>query len=55
MTKNKDPIIEVKNLSKQYRIGVDTTYKILSESVTNTLRHPLVMESSYIRHGFTQI
>ena len=35
------PIIEVKNLSKQYRIGVDTTYKTLSESVTTTLRHPL--------------
>ena len=35
------PIIEVKNLSKQYRIGVDTTYKTLSESVTTTLRHPI--------------
>ncbi|MDW7775567.1 MAG: hypothetical protein SCH39_04405 [Methanosarcinales archaeon] len=33
------PIIEVKNLSKQYRIGVDTTYKTLSESVNTTLRH----------------
>jgi len=41
------PIIEVKNLSKQYRIGVDTTYKTLSESVTNTLRHPLQTLKNY--------
>ncbi|MDW7776625.1 MAG: ATP-binding cassette domain-containing protein, partial [Methanosarcinales archaeon] len=41
------PIIEVKNLSKQYCIGVDTTYKTLSESVTITLRHPLQTLKNY--------
>ncbi|MDF1531725.1 MAG: ATP-binding cassette domain-containing protein, partial [ANME-2 cluster archaeon] len=41
------PIIEVKNLSKQYYIGVDTTYKTLSESVTTTLRHPLQTLKNY--------
>ncbi|MDW7775559.1 MAG: ABC transporter ATP-binding protein [Methanosarcinales archaeon] len=41
------PIIEVKNLSKQYHIGVDTTYKTLSESVTTTLRHPLQTLKNY--------
>lgn len=35
------PVIEVKNLSKQYRIGMDRTYKRFSESVTNAVRHPL--------------
>ncbi len=35
------PIIEVKHLSKQYSIGVDGTYKRLSESLTSALRHPL--------------
>lgn len=38
---SKDPIIQVKHLSKQYKIGVDTTYKTLSESITNILKSPL--------------
>jgi lipopolysaccharide transport system ATP-binding protein len=42
MTSKKDrPIIEVKNLSKQYQIGVDRTYKTLSESVMTGFRHPI--------------
>ncbi|MCL7475974.1 MAG: hypothetical protein SCH39_09900 [Methanosarcinales archaeon] len=41
--KNKDPIIEVKNLSKQYKIGVDTTCKTISESVITTLDHPIIL------------
>jgi lipopolysaccharide transport system ATP-binding protein len=40
-SRNEKPIIEVKNLSKQYQIGVDRTYKTLSESVMTGLRHPI--------------
>jgi lipopolysaccharide transport system ATP-binding protein len=40
-SKNEEPIIEVKHLSKQYSIGMDTTYKTLSESLTSAVRHPL--------------
>lgn len=40
-SKKEEPIIEVKHLSKQYNIGVDTTYKTLSESFTSAVRHPL--------------
>lgn len=36
-----EPIIEVKHLSKQYSIGMDTTYKTLSESLPSALKHPL--------------
>jgi len=42
MTSRKEkPIIEVKHLSKEYRIGMDRTYKRFSESVTNAVRHPV--------------
>ncbi len=37
----KEPIIRISNLSKQYRIGLDTTYNTLTESVTNFLKSPL--------------
>ncbi|MCO5383562.1 MAG: ATP-binding cassette domain-containing protein [Methanosarcina barkeri] len=40
-SKKEEPIIEVKHLSKQYSIGVDTTYKTLSESLTSAVKHPL--------------
>ena len=40
-SKKEKPIIEVKHLSKQYSIGMDTTYKTLSESFTSAVRHPL--------------
>lgn len=40
-SKKVEPIIEVKHLSKQYSIGVDTTYKTLSDSFTSAVRHPL--------------
>ena len=40
-SKKEKPIIEVKNLSKQYSIGIDTTYKTLCESVTSAVRHPI--------------
>lgn len=39
--KKDKPIIEVKNLSKEYLIGADRTYKTLSGSITNTVRHPV--------------
>ncbi|BBL68647.1 ABC transporter ATP-binding protein [Methanoculleus chikugoensis] len=42
MTSRKEkPIIEVKNLSKQYQIGMDRTYKRFTESFTNAVRHPI--------------
>jgi len=40
-SRNNKPIIEVKGLSKEYRIGMDRTYKTLSESVMTGLRHPV--------------
>ena len=40
-SKKNEPIIEVKHLSKQYNIGVDKTYKTLSESLTSAIRSPL--------------
>jgi lipopolysaccharide transport system ATP-binding protein len=40
-SKKEEPIIEVKHLSKQYKIGVDRTYKTLSDSVTSVLRNPI--------------
>lgn len=40
-SKKEESIIEVKHLSKQYDIGMDTTYKTLSESFTSAVRHPL--------------
>ena len=40
-SKKEKPIIEVKHLSKQYNIGIDTTYKTLCESVTSAVRHPI--------------
>jgi lipopolysaccharide transport system ATP-binding protein len=36
-----EPIISVKNLSKQYNIGIDTTYGTLRDSVTNFIRNPI--------------
>jgi lipopolysaccharide transport system ATP-binding protein len=42
MTSRKEkPIIEVKHLSKEYQIGMDRTYKTLSESVMTGFRHPI--------------
>jgi hypothetical protein len=35
MTITDEPIIEVKHLSKQYRIGMDRTYTTFSEKVTD--------------------
>ncbi len=40
-SKKREPIIEVKHLSKKYDIGVDTAYRTLSESVTSAVRHPI--------------
>lgn len=42
-SKKEKPIIEVKNLSKQYNIGVDRTYKTFCDSFTSAVRHPLKM------------
>lgn len=41
VSKKEKTIIEVKHLSKQYGIGIDTTYRTLSESVTSAVRHPI--------------
>ena len=38
---NKEPIIQVRNISKQYNIGMDRTYKTFSESFTNVLKSPI--------------
>lgn len=40
-SKKKEPMVEVKHLSKQYAIGADKTRKTLSESITRTLKSPL--------------
>jgi len=40
-TSNKETIIEVKNISKQYNIGMDRTYKTFAESFTNVLKSPI--------------
>lgn len=39
--KNNEPIIQVRNISKKYNIGMDKTYKTFSESFTNAIRNPL--------------
>ena len=41
ITRNEDPIIQVRNISKQYNIGMDRTYKTFSESFTNVLKSPI--------------
>jgi len=41
MTTTDEPIIEVKHLSKQYRIGMDRTYKTFSESAVNVMKSPV--------------
>ena len=40
-SRNNKPIIEVKGLSKEYRIGMDRTYKRFTESFTNAVCHPI--------------
>jgi len=35
------PMIKVENLSKQYKIGVDRTYKTLQDSITSPVKSPL--------------
>lgn len=52
-SKKEEPIIEVKHLSKQYNIGIDSTYKTLSESVTTALKHPLRTLINYRRPNDT--
>ena len=36
-----EPIIEVKNLSKRYVLGMDMAYKRLTETITNSITHPI--------------
>lgn len=52
-SKKEEPIIEVKHLSKQYNIGVDTTYKTLSESFTSAVRHPIKALKDFRRQNET--
>jgi len=39
-SRDEKPIIEVKHLFKEYKIGADKAYKTLSESIANVARHP---------------
>lgn len=39
--KKQEPIIQVKNISKQYHIGMDRTYKTFAESFTNAVKSPI--------------
>jgi lipopolysaccharide transport system ATP-binding protein len=48
-----EPIIEVKHLSKQYNIGMDTAYKTLSESFTSAVRHPMKALMDFRRRNET--
>ena len=41
MTTLDEPVIEVKHLAKQYRIGLDRTYKTFSESAVNVMKSPV--------------
>jgi lipopolysaccharide transport system ATP-binding protein len=41
VSKREETIIEVKHLSKQYKIGVDRTYKTLRDSFTSVIKSPL--------------
>lgn len=52
-SKKEEPIIEVKYLSKQYNIGVDTTYKTLSESFTSAVKHPIRTLKDFRRQSDT--
>lgn len=52
-SKKEEPIIEVKHLSKQYNIGVDTTYKTLSESFTSAVKHPIKTLKDFRRQNET--
>lgn len=36
-----EPIIEVRHIGKEYKVGVDKVYKTLSESVINSIKHPI--------------
>ncbi len=36
-----EPIIEAKNLSKRYVLGMDMAYKRLTESITDSIMHPI--------------
>lgn len=36
-----EPIIQVRNISKQYNIGIDRTYKTFAESFTNAVSSPI--------------
>ena len=51
MTSKEKPIIQVRHLSKKYRIGVDRTYKTLSESVVNLFKSPLKTIKNIRKHN----
>jgi lipopolysaccharide transport system ATP-binding protein len=52
-SKIEETIIEVKHLSKQYNIGMDTTYKTLSESLTSAVWHPMKTLKDFRRRNET--
>ncbi|MGB9927473.1 MAG: ABC transporter ATP-binding protein [Methanosarcina sp.] len=52
-SKKEEPIIEVRHLSKQYNIGMDTSYKTLSESFTSAVKHPIRTLKDFRRQNET--
>ena len=44
-----DPIIQVKHLSKRYKIGMDRTYKTFCETAVDTIKSPLKRLKSFSR------
>ena len=51
MTIKENPIIQVKHLSKKYRIGMDRGYKTFSESIVNLLKSPLKTIKNIRKHN----
>lgn len=51
MAIKENPIIQVKHLSKKYRIGMDRTYKTFSESAVNLLKSPLKTIKNIRKHN----
>jgi lipopolysaccharide transport system ATP-binding protein len=51
MTIKENPMIQVKHLSKKYKIGMDRGYKTFSESVINLLKSPLKTIKNIRKHN----
>ena len=53
MTTKEDPVIQVKHLTKEYRIGVDRTYKTFCETAVDTIKSPLKRLKTFSRQEET--